>query len=79
MNFSCFRYECAQTVSCSFVYPAKASDVQSKVFTSGLLVGVGFPLTVEGFKDALRNMRRNDKSQRASGKPERRPITAPYE
>ncbi len=60
LNFTCPRYECAQTVSCSFVYPSRAGDVQTMVFWSGIMVGLGAPLIFEGTKDALRSSRFRD-------------------
>ena len=61
LDFSCPTYECAQTVSCSFVYPARTGDVQTEIFWSGVMVGVGVPLSIEAVKDALSKKRRDDK------------------
>jgi len=60
LNFTCPGYECAQTVSCSFVYPSRAGDVQTMIFWSGIMVGLGAPLVFEGAKDALRSSRFRD-------------------
>jgi hypothetical protein len=60
LNFTCPRFECAQTVSCSFVYPSRAGDVQTMIFWSGIMVGLGAPLVFEGAKDALRSLRFRD-------------------
>jgi len=60
LNFACPMYDCAQTVSCSFVYPSRAGDVQRMIFWSGIMVGLGAPLVFEGAKDALRSSRFRD-------------------
>lgn len=36
----------AQTVSCSFLYPKRQTDIQNRIFGGGLLLGVGVPLAI---------------------------------
>jgi hypothetical protein len=41
----------AQTIICSFIYPTRQRDIQSKIFWSGILIGVGVPLVIQGLRD----------------------------
>lgn len=46
-----------QTVSCSFTYPSKQKDLQTRLFISGILIGTGFPAFVQGVVYILRSKR----------------------
>ena len=61
LNFTCPMGGCAQTVSCSFVYPSRAGNLQTMIFWSGIMVGIGIPIFFEGVRDLLKRKRDSEK------------------
>lgn len=49
------RVSLAQSILCSFNYPAKEQEIQQHIFLGGLLIGLGAPLLVGVFSEIIRS------------------------